>query len=37
MGLGNMNMKLILTDCRINAIVKLQQITFGSIALKIKK
>lgn len=36
-GLEIMNMKLLLTDCRINTIVKLQQITFCSISLKINK
>jgi len=34
-GIGLENMKLLLTDCRINTIVKLQQITFCSISLKI--
>lgn len=34
-GLESMNMKLLLTDCRINTIVKLQQIAFCSVPLKI--
>lgn len=34
-GVGSENMKLLLTDCWINTIVKLQQITFCSISLKI--